>query len=387
MTPEKISPRSTNFKKLDYYDSFGRTVTTASESSVSLSSGCISPDYSITRRKKKRWYSAYNNGSGSVYWEEQSDRTIRNIFFLFSALVVLFLMQVWGLRMIAKLQQHFIPLSQFNTINPNIDWCPQAACHNSPVCYPCDRKFLIVIATGRSGSTTLTDMLDLLPGVRMAGENNGHLTYGFHAMNNLEETEAFHLDSRKKIEGAWRHYPIPEQSTACPIQKMFESLNPPSEQAMRRFHARFDDSDDIIGFKTVRFHSEEFGRSHEKSVDFLMKTFPCARFIINIRGDVKAQVSSWSKAFGVGMDGDSIRGYNLRLEKVAAQLGKDRARLIDMSEWSQKDGSGLRVLNEMVEWLGFKDCQFSSLIHSNKDGYGHDTQKYSVGDYCRRIGQ
>jgi len=405
MTPQQISTPLLINKKPECNNSHG-TDATWSKSSASISSGYLSPDYSTVKRdlssdystiicdfsstsstlkrKEKRWGSTYNNSS--IYWEPQSDRNVRNIMNLLIAFAILFLIQVWGLHAIAKLKP-FKPWSRFSTLNPNIDWCPQATCHNSLTCRPCDRKFLIVIATGRSGSTTLTNMLDLLPGVRMAGENNGHLMYGFHAMSNLELTEDFHLHSRKEVKGAWRHHPIPEQSTTCPIQHMFESMNPPSEQEMN-LRTGFDDSDEILGFKTVRFHDEEqFGKNHEKSVEFLMKTFPCARFIINIRRDVKAQKNSWLKAFGTEIDGNSIRHYNQRLENIAAQLGKERARLIDMSEWSQKDGSGLQVLNEMIEWLGFEGCQYLYLWHSNKNGYDGVTLKYSLGENCKRIGQ
>ena len=34
-------------------------------------------------------------------------------------------------------------------------------------------------------------------------------------------------------------------------------------------------------------------------------------------------------------------------------MGPDRARVIDMSEWSKRDGSGLEGLNDTLEWLVF----------------------------------
>lgn len=163
-------------------------------------------------------------------------------------------------------------------------------------------------------------------------------------------------------------------------------MNPPSQHVLN-LRDGFDDSNDILGFKTVRFHDEaQFGETYEESVDFLTETFPCARFIINIRGDVEAQKSSWLKAFGTEMDENVVRGFNQRLINIAAHMGQDRARLIDMSEWSQRDGSGLPTLNNMIEWLGFKKCQFPSLLHSNKNGYGTDNQKYSLGDHCQKMG-
>lgn len=54
----------------------------------------------------------------------------------------------------------------YNSTNPHEkSWCPSAACNNSPLCLPCKKRFLFIIATGRSGSTTLLSMLNHLPGV------------------------------------------------------------------------------------------------------------------------------------------------------------------------------------------------------------------------------
>jgi hypothetical protein len=54
----------------------------------------------------------------------------------------------------------------FNETNPHkTSWCPKASCHNSPICAPCNKRFLFILATGRSGSTSLLDMMNKLPNV------------------------------------------------------------------------------------------------------------------------------------------------------------------------------------------------------------------------------
>lgn len=309
----------------------------------------------------------------------------RNVSYLFFICCFFFLMQMWGLRFINILSntQYSKP---FNLENPNLSWCPYAKCHNSPMCSPCRRKFLIIIATGRSGSTTLTNMLDLLPDVRMAGENNGHLLFGLQALENLKNTRNFKLRSKETVTGAWKHHAIPEGSISCPIQNMFENMNPPPPEVLS-LRKGFDDSDTIIGFKTVRFHDKRFGDSFERSTDFLMEAFPCAKFIINIRGDIDSQIRSWENAFGSKMEEDEIRTYNTRLEKVADRLGPNRARMIDMSEWSKEDGSGLHVLNDLLDWMGFQGCQYDKLLHSNKDGYAQDGTRVNLGKKCRAPGK
>lgn len=304
---------------------------------------------------------------------------------LFSLCLIFIFVQTQTFQLSRYLFLQSSDSSPYNLDNPHPQWCPYATCHNSPICKPCQRRFLIVIATGRSGSTTVINMLDLLPNVRMAGENNGHLMWGFYAVNNLKTTDEFRLDSRDDIEGAWKHHPIPEQALACPTQHMFEVMNPPPEQEMMRKGWK-DNPEDIIGFKTVRFHGEDFvsedGELYE-ATDFLIENFPCARFIINIRGDVEKQVKSWQTNFGMELDGEEVRNYNRMLVNVASRMGPERARLLDMSEWSQKNNVGIDVFNDLIEWLGFVDCKYTSLIHSNKDGYRTDREVMPLGKNCR----
>jgi hypothetical protein len=228
-------------------------------------------------------------------------------------------------------------------------------------------------------------MLSLLPGVRMAGENNAHLAFGLLAAENLQTTDAFKLESQEEVHGPWRHHPIPKQSYACPIQHLYEAINPPAEEKLMRSE-KYDDSNTILGFKTVRLHGIEFPEDWEYVADYLMENFPCARFVVNIRSDIEQQGESWKKSFGTDLDGDELRYYNRRLAKTAAYMGQDRARLLDMLEWSKRDNSGVVVLNDLIEWLGFEGCKYGTLLHSNKDGYGVDRNDVSLGENCRYQG-
>lgn len=231
------------------------------------------------------------------------------------------------------------------------------------------------------------NLLDLLPSVRMAGENKGQLLNDFTSYRNLRDSIELQLSATEEVEGAWKHFPIPAQSLSCPIQGVYEAINPPPELSVN-YRGTYDDSETILGFKTVRLHEALMAENRVELNDyglwdeFFTDNFPCARFVFNIRGDIEKQVQSWLLAFGTKLDGDMIRKYNMKLSQLAAVLGPDRARVIDMSEWSKKDGSGLVVLNDLIEWLGYRNCKFTSLIHSNKDGYGKDTTKLSLGKHC-----
>jgi hypothetical protein len=138
-------------------------------------------------------------------------------------------------------------------------WCPKAVCLNSDLCRPCQRRFLILLATGRSGSTTLNFMLDSLPSVRMSGENNDELRAIRYMMENVMLKPSVHyFDSKVERKTAWGHNPIPPGAAACVGQKMMETINPPlmsTDQSDRPTSTSVmeDDADTIIGFKTIRF--------------------------------------------------------------------------------------------------------------------------------------
>ena len=227
-------------------------------------------------------------------------------------------------------------------------------------------------------------MLSQLPGVRMAGEENGQLIYAKQFIENLE-TKSLKFHSESNVQGAFQHYPIPDGAMICPIQQLFEVLNPPPQDQLFNPHG-FDDNQTILGFKFIRFQDVRFGgKDVESAVLFLQEYFPCAKFIINIRGDIAAQKASWKKAFKPADEKflEELPKVSEMLQQVASLLGEDRARLIDMDAWSNVKASGLQVLNDLVEWLGFENCTFSTLLHQNRENYELDVSNtFSLGDNC-----
>jgi len=168
--------------------------------------------------------------------------------------------------------------------------------------------------------------------------------------------------------------------------------------------AREHDENLILGVKTIRYHKKTW--DVKTAATFLKENFPCSRVIVNIRSDIDGQSRSINTTFtnprkkhkckdededkGIedcDGDGDSdqddghekdekdpkemIQEMNDYLTHLTTELGEDMAQLIDMTEWI-KD---VTVLNNVVEWLGFKHCQFRSIVHENAGGYerDHDT--------------
>lgn len=281
-------------------------------------------------------------------------------------------------------------------------WCPTAKCFDSANCRPCQRRFLIVIATGRSASTTLTWMLDALPGVRMSGENNDVLKHIHSMIDGTAEQLPF---KRQRQDGeeknSWSHNVVPEGAFACVAQKMIETINPPVKNET---YLEMDEELKIIGFKTIRLQNGVKLEALPEIVKFINESFPCARIIVNIRSEVdlqaKSQIITFTTFKGQRL-ADKVKDLeeekrltdrakaleeeNEKLKRIA-QLFGNRAKLMDSSEWT----TDVNRLNQVVGWLGFhKSCNFTKLLEFNtgRGGYDHGVTKLRMNPECRYVGE
>jgi hypothetical protein len=272
-------------------------------------------------------------------------------------------------------------------VSSHLSWCPKAVCHDSSLCQPCKRRFLIIIATGRSASTTLTYMMDSLPGVRMSGENNDTLGAIFRMIANIAQEKHFARQQENPKRAAWGHNPVPKGAFACVAQKMIETINPPlfneNQEPIE------DDSDTIVGFKTIRFLRNKPERYDAELVKYVQEHFPCARILVNIRSDIHAQASSYRgrKGFRTEQRGvSSVERMNERMRRVATMFG-NQAMLLDSSDWTKNIDS----LNRVVQWLGFHEsCNFKRLLEFNtggENGFDHGETELVVDPNCRYVGE
>jgi hypothetical protein len=261
-----------------------------------------------------------------------------------------------------------------NHFDYSSSWCPNAKCQGTPLCYPCQRRWLIVVTVGRSASTSLTRMLNLLPGVRMTGENNDLV--GRFA-NLLQGSSPDMLDGTG---AAWFHNPIPKESWSCAAQSFFAFANPPKLQS----NGELLESDErtILGFKTIRLFNSVLQKNGntlsqlqvqeiaKNKVEALNRLFPCARFVVNFQSDKKREVAAWKRQFGATNTTKSsqlLETEDHLLHMFHHIMGLERSYLLDSTEWTRN----ITVFNEMVDWLGFSpQCHFQAALEYNtKDGY------------------
>lgn len=288
------------------------------------------------------------------------------------------------------------PGETFNHTIPyeNLSWCPKAECYNSPICTPCNQRFLFILATGRSGSTSLLRMFNQLPNVRLSGENYNILyeassIYSFfdkeshkrHFKNKTTNDKGFFMHDTVE-EGPFQHNAIPVGSLACVTQTLLKTINPPDFMNEMSSYNPNEESKKIIGAKMIRIQIP--GWSPDESVDFFRKNFPCARYIINIRSNLENQLESMEEAFRLTKDEiqikkESVQNQTKFLKDFYHLMGDDQARLVDLSIWKNDVG----IINNITSWLGFKDCAFDALVHENHDRYQPDhSTNLSLSESC-----
>jgi len=271
----------------------------------------------------------------------------------------------------------------FNNSNPrHNDWCPYAVCLNSPLCTPCDRRWLFIAATGRSASTTLMKMLHLLPNVRFTGENNNQIYMAYETVKNLRGKGAHRLLEQPNY-GSWMHHSIPNGTMACVSQQIMEAINPPPIEWLLDKETAASikalDRQTIYGMKEIRFHKGNW--TAKEAANYIKLHFPCSRVLGNIRLDKSAQILSLNSTFEKDVQQETLDAYNDFIIQFIEELGTERARLLHMEEWTHS----VSKLNEVVEWLGFIDCSYSNIVHENNGGITRDNiTTAGLNAKCRR---
>ena len=205
-------------------------------------------------------------------------------------------------------------------------WCPFAKCQNSPLCKPCRRRWLLILATGRYGSTSMLQMLNLLPGVRLSGENNNAVYVVASAFDAIFR-RPFKVQQQ---DGAWGHYRIRKSDMACTAQSIFEAINPPEEAVQLSKMLLEQDSHTIVGFKTMRIHEKW---SAEEAVQIIQLLFPCSRIVVNYNSNTTKQAMSWKslieKNKTVQVISTNLAYKNLKLKAIAEDIGPEQAFVMD----------------------------------------------------------
>ena len=246
-------------------------------------------------------------------------------------------------------------------------WCNCTTCAlpRYGACDLCEHKWIFVIATGRSGSTSIFEGLNALPGVQLAGENYALLNTA-HAMFKKASKLASHGKDAAAFESAAEGV---EETSLCSFQRVFASL------AGRKPGKTYFGFKELVALPSLRKWinnkkpTEHFVSWTQEWLDFLDRLFPCARIVFNVRRDVTAQARAIYSTF----EGAS----NIALTQIEREMSAVSKALLEWhSERSQPNSGKARSFllytedftserfTQLAQWLGFP-CTFYSVPHAN----------------------
>ena len=121
-----------------------------------------------------------------------------------------------------------------NDINPYPNWCPDAICAKRMHCKPCKRRYLFILSQGRSGSTTLKNMINLLPSIRIRGEFSRNRfftpmakvfsTFDMNSHNKSTIATATTTTTSDQQKQQFTHYEYKDNHLMCAAQSFIEEL-------------------------------------------------------------------------------------------------------------------------------------------------------------------
>jgi hypothetical protein len=215
----------------------------------------------------------------------------------------------------------------------------------------CEQNWVFQVSTGRSGSTSLMEMVNDLPGAYMAGENSGM----FGSLYQLH-IDSIQTNSHQRQAGdhAWWHRQI-DQNELKKLSRAYLAAAIGLNDAIAY---------SLVGFKEIRW-------SGPAELDFLMSLFPCAKVLVNIRRDVVAQSSSgmWKTT---NRSSASLANMNELLE-TWQKLHQTRTKLLTTKELTCSH------MNDVYAWLGFPHCKCLRMAHANN----HNGFKPDMGPFAR----
>ena len=203
-------------------------------------------------------------------------------------------------------------------------------------------KFILILGTGRSGSTTLLHMINLLPGVELSGEHDGALFSFLDLDMHLAKTRPLATTS-----SAWQQNTdlLRKSELYCMVQRWF-FLHTGTHCDLGTVH----------GFKEIRYKDP-------KILDFIAAAFPGAKLVINYRHDTRAQARS---------------GFHRSqpIDEAAAELTRETESLVGWGH-AHPARSFLIATEELnagnvtalYSWLGYPQCKAASVAHLNDGGF------------------
>lgn len=137
-------------------------------------------------------------------------------------------------------------------------------------------KFILIVCTGRSGSTTLQRIISTLPNSNITGEKAGAISHILKSYKSLKITTSHHIKNKKNP--AWYNTFDIEQVKQN-IKRLILSI------------LDYKEGNKIVGFKDINYYNQ----NNIYILDEFLKLFPNTKIICHIRDPLSQSKSGWWK--------------------------------------------------------------------------------------------
>lgn len=222
-------------------------------------------------------------------------------------------------------------------------------------CTPGGPQALFVVASGRSGSTSLLRLLRSIPGSDFLGENDG-------IVPKMSELDTYLAYGRREVLSyslVSNHAPWVFNAAAGRAQfvEAYRAL------VYATLNWRTGPSVRLVGFKEVRwlFHT------NLTDVDFLFELFPCAKVLLNYRRDVETQARS--NMWGVRSKMTSENSRDVITQHNAVLLAYHVRRPEQTLLIATEELGSTQALQAMLDWLSPSlGCTVLTAARTNANG-------------------
>ena len=242
----------------------------------------------------------------------------------------------------------------------------------------CKRKFLFIISSGRSGSTSLLNMVNELPGYSISGEHWGQFLPWHDLYRRFVRTQGRHSYSDYQIGepprgmvmlgNAWEHQRVQDVEFFEMMQDWYYKhtgmRNTNSEYSEKSRGGYKPGIELVKGCKEIRY-------TDANALDFISHAFPCAKFIFNCRKELfrEQKHSAFYRKMNSTED-DLRREAKFLMEYHQSDWMKGRSIIMHM-----EDFSNMTIWNQMAIFLERPHCRFTDVYHDNNGGYNHERKK------------
>jgi len=214
-------------------------------------------------------------------------------------------------------------------------------------CDLCPDNWLFILgAGGRTGSTTAQKMFGSVPGFEISGEHFGILNEEEKIWRVLKRRSLKHM-----VSGPNTHRQYDIDDFRCSVQHRMKEI------VLGKDYERLGNKTSVLGFKEIMY-------TDLRSLSFISRMFPCARYVFTYRNRTAdtGALSRLPPAF-------TGRGMPQVWSESASTFRRVHEMLPSTTSMLELESFSLQSFNSILhDMLHVGGCSFERLLHNNKGG-------------------